>query len=84
MRKHILENRDQAAFVLGFFRSPEIIELLKSLLHDPQVEHSAQGQLDYSVRAVAYGVLAKWGVDVRKPIVRVKIQEPWNGKVPPD
>jgi hypothetical protein len=77
-------DRAQAALVLGFFRSPENLELMKSLLHDPQVEHDVLGQLDYPVRAVAYRVLSKWGVDVPKPIVQVKIQEPWNGKAPPD
>jgi hypothetical protein len=77
-------DRAIAALALGFFRSPENVQLLKSLLDDPQIEHDAMGQLDYPVRAVAYGVLSRWGVDVPKPVTRVKIQEPWDGKKPPE
>jgi len=77
-------DRANAALVLAYFRSPENVQLLKSLLDDPQIEHDVPGQLDYPVRAVAYGVLSQWGVDVPKPITRVKVQEPWNGKGPPD
>jgi hypothetical protein len=75
-------DRPNAALALRFFRSPENIQLLKSLLADPQIEHDAMGQLDYPVRAVAYKILSQWGVDVPKPITQVKIQEPWNGQRP--
>jgi len=52
-------DRANAALVLGFFRSPENVQLLKWLLDDPQIEHDVLGQLDYPVRAVAYGVLSQ-------------------------
>src|ERR1017187_9267552 len=35
-------------------------------------------------RTPGHGVLTQWGVDVPKPLTQVKIQEPWNGKMPPD
>ena len=53
-------DRAPAVSVLGFFRSPENIALLKSLLNDPQIEHDVMGQLDYPVRAEAYAALLKW------------------------
>jgi hypothetical protein len=76
-------DREEAASVLGHFRSPENVQLMKSLLNDPQIEHDVMGELDYTVRAVAYRVLRQWGVDVPQPVTRVKIQEPWDGLVPP-
>jgi hypothetical protein len=75
-------DRTNAVLVLAFFRSAENLQLLKSLLNDPQIEHAAIGQLDYPIRAAAYSVLSRWGVDVSKPVTLVKIQEPWNGKMP--
>jgi len=80
--RHAENDRENAVLALGYFRSPENVQLLKSLLEDPQIEHDVMGQLSYPVRAVAYQVLSRWGVDVAKPVTQVKIQEPWDGKRP--
>jgi hypothetical protein len=75
-------DRPGAASVLVFFRSPRNLRLLKSLLSDPQIEHAAHGQLDYPIRIAAYKVLKRWGRNVPAPITTIKIQEPWDGKLP--
>jgi hypothetical protein len=74
-------DRWNAVKVLAFFRSPQNIKLLRSLLNDPQIEHAAIGSLDYPIRELAYRVLLQWGIDVPQP-TRLKIQEPWDGKMP--
>ena len=67
--------RDQAAKVLGYFKSPKNVELLRGLLADNAVsEISGSGEkpghrhLIYPVRSAAYEALSRWGIPVDKPL----------------
>ncbi len=69
----ISNDRVAAVRTLASFQSGANERLLRNLLNDPQRDHYAQGQLDYTTREAAYEVLKKWGVAVAKPVLIEKL-----------
>lgn len=56
------------------FKSDQNIELLKSLLNDPDFSTTSTGDGQnrrrvYNVRQSAFDVLQSWGIKVEKPVV---------------
>lgn len=62
---------------LAHFRTEENETLLRSLLQDPTTHIVTVGQTEhreYPIRKAAWSILRKWGVDVKKPVIKESIK----------
>ena len=84
LRSQSGQKRGEGARALLYFKSDRNIELVKPLLNDPDVTYrqpAYEGNPEervYGVRFEAYRTLRSWGVNVKKPVIREKVQKPQN------
>jgi hypothetical protein len=78
-----VQEREEGARALRFFRSDANVERVRSLLADPTWAHGHRAEDNlgnevrvYTVRQAAYNTLTYWGVKADKPLIREELWLP--------